>query len=762
MSTNRKKAALRYHSRYPAGKIAVVPTKPLHTQWDLSLAYTPGVADPCREIHANPDKAALYTSRGNLVAVVTNGTAVLGLGDIGPLAAKPVMEGKANLFKRFADIDVFDIELDARDPDDFIRVVKALAPTVGGINLEDVKAPDCFYIEERLTEELDIPVFHDDQHGTSIITAAALLNACELSDRNISDSKIVFSGAGAAAIATAKLLERLGATRENIWLCDSKGVVRNSRDNLNAQKKEFAQDTDLETLADAVKGADVFIGLSVADVLSQDMVKTMASQPLIFALANPDPEILPSHAREAAPDAIIATGRSDFPNQVNNVLGFPYLFRGALDCGATRFNQEMMVAAVDALARLARADVPDAVLRAYRSDRISFGPEYIIPKPLDPRVLLWVAPAVAKAAADTGVARAPIADIDAYREQLERRVDHSWMVLRPLMNRAKGKGARIVFPDGHSPRIVRAAHILVEEEICVPILLGRTERIEAIAADLGLSLDGIEVLNPRTDDRVPAMAEQLWEKRQRKGMTQVGARRTVRSTVGFASMLVATGHADGLVGGLDTPYAETVRPALQIIGRNPNVSRVSGVYCMIFQDRRLFLGDCTVNVDPDAETLAQIALNTASVAESLGHKPKVAMLSYSDFGEHGDHDQAKRIQQAIEKIRKEAPDLTIDGEMHADTAVNPDKAQRDFSFSGVQGDANVLIFPNLTSGNIAYKLLRELGGATALGPVLVGLNAPVNVLAISSKVSDIVNMTAITVNQALDRTSPSTQASVKG
>jgi len=751
MSNSRKKAALRYHSRYPAGKIAVVPTKPLHTQWDLSLAYTPGVAEPCREIHANPDKAMLYTARGNLVAVVTNGTAVLGLGNIGPLAAKPVMEGKANLFKRFADIDVFDIELDADDPDDFIRVVKALAPTVGGINIEDVKAPDCFYIEERLTEELDIPVFHDDQHGTSIITAAALLNACELSKRELSTSKIVFSGAGAAAIATAKLLEHMGAARENIWLCDSKGLVRSDRDDLNPQKLGFAKDSSLSTLADVVRGADVFIGVSVAGVLSEDMVQTMAARPIIFALANPDPEILPDAARRAAPDAIIATGRSDFPNQVNNVLGFPYLFRGALDCGATGFNREMMVAAVDALARLARADVPDAVLRAYRRERITFGPEYIIPKPLDPRVLLWVAPAVAKAAADTGVARAPIADLEAYREALERRVDHSWMVLRPLMNRAKGTGTRIVFPDGHSPRIVRAAHILVEEEICVPILIGRRERIDSIAAEFGLSLDGIEILNARTDERVPELAQQLWEKRQRKGVTKVGARRTVRSAVGFASMLVATGRADGLVGGLDTSYAETVRPALQIIGRDPNVSRVSGVYCMIFQDRRLFLGDCTVNVDPDAEALAQIALNTASIAESLGHAPKVAMLSYSDFGEHGDHSQAQRIQAAIRTIKSANPDFIIDGEMHADTAVNPAKAERDFPFCDVQGDANVLIFPNLTSGNIAYKLLRDLGGATALGPVLVGLNAPVNVLAISSTVSDIVNTTAITVNQALDR-----------
>ncbi len=746
-----KTDALEYHSGGRPGKIEIVPTKPLFTQRDLSLAYTPGVAEPCIAIHRNPDDAYKYTAKGNLVAVVTNGTAVLGLGNIGPLAGKPVMEGKANLFKKFADIDGVDIELDARTPEEVIAAVKAIAPSFGGINLEDIKSPDCFLVERELQKILDIPVFHDDQHGTAIIAAAGLLNACEITERKLGDIKVVFSGAGAAAIATANLLVSLGVSHENIWMCDSEGLVYEGRKEHNFPEKScYAKGTAPATLAEVIVGADVFIGLSVGGVLKPEMLTTMRPQPIVFAMANPNPEIMYDEAKGAVPESIIATGRSDFPNQVNNVLGFPFLFRGALDCRARAINEAMKVAAVRALAALAKEDVPDEVLAAYGLTSLQFGPDYIIPKPFDPRVLLWVAPAVAEAAAASGVARLPIEDLAAYRERLERLLARSKEILRPIMNRARLNPRRIVFPEGSNPKVLRAAQILVDEGICKPILVGDEWKILNRAAKHNIDVSAMEIAEVREDERFERYMEALWKRRQRKGMTQNAVRAALHRHTVYAAMMVREGDADGLLGGLLAAYADTIRPALQIVGRDPSVSVVSGVYMMLFKNRRLFFGDCTVNTNPDAKQLAQIAINTARLAQSFGYTPRVAMLSYSDFGEHrGDPDVAK-IGEAIKIVRERMPNLVIDGEMQADTAVNAELAGVDFPFSAIQGDANVLIFPNLGAGNIAYKLLRELGGATAVGPVLVGTAQPVNVLALGSTVSDIVNMAAITVNQALE------------
>ena len=742
--------ALEYHEGERPGKLEVVPTKPLLTQRDLSMAYTPGVAEPCRAIAKDPAAVYRYTAKGNLVAVVTNGTAVLGLGNIGPEAGKPVMEGKANLFKKFADIDVFDIELDAKTPEEVIAAVKAMAPTFGGINLEDIRSPDCFYIERRLQDELDIPVFHDDQHGTAIIATAALLNAAALGGKELGELKTVFSGAGAAAIATANLMVSLGVRRENVWLCDSQGLVRTDRENdMFPEKLAYAQDSKLTSLGEVIEGADVFIGLSVAGVLTAEMVKKMAPNPIVFAMANPDPEIPYPVCKEARPDAIVATGRSDYPNQINNVLGFPFVFRGALDCRARRITEEMKLAAVRALAGLAREDVPDSVLRAYGLETLSFGPDYLIPKPFDPRVLTWVAPAVAKAAADSGVAREPIADLEAYSDRLERLMERSKEFLRPLMNRARMSKKRIVFPDGTNLRILRAAQILVDEHICQPVLIGPQWKIHARAEQAKVDLKGIEIVEPSGSALFDELAAKLWELRQRKGYTHQRARQSMHDPITFGCMMVSAGHADGLVGGLDAGYAVTLRPALRTIGADPTAGTVSGVYAMLFKNRRLFFGDCTVNVSPNARQLADIAKNTAAVARSVGYVPKVALLSYSDFGEHRDHEQVNRVRQALEILRKECPDLLVDGELQADTAVNSKRATELFPFSPLQGDANVLVFPDLASGNIAYKLLRELGGATAIGPVLVGLRKPVNALALGSDVSDIVNIAALTVNQAI-------------
>lgn len=748
---NKRDDALDYHSRGRKGKIEVIATKPMASQRDLSLAYTPGVAEPCREIHKDPELAYDYTAKGNLVAVITNGTAVLGLGNIGALAGKPVMEGKANLFKKFADIDVFDIEVNETDPEKFIATVKAIAPTFGGINLEDIRAPECFEIERRLQEECDIPVFHDDQHGTAMIAAAALLNAVEVTDRKFDEITMVFSGAGAAAVATARLVISLGAKKDNIFMCDSKGLIATEREDLSEAKKEWAQPGPRLSLAEALVDKDVFIGLSVGGLLKGHMVQAMNPRPIVFAMANPDPEITPDEAKAAVPDAIVATGRSDFPNQVNNVLGFPFIFRGALDCRARKITEEMKIAGVHALADLARTDVPDSVLTAYGVESLEFGPDYLIPKPFDPRVLLWVAPAVAQAAADSGVARRPIEDMDAYRAELEGKIERSKEVIRPLINRAKGHNARIVFPEGDNPKILRAAQVLVDEGICQPVLVGQEWKILNRAKQTNVDLTGVTIVEQIEDEVFDGYAEALWNGRQRKGMTLSAARQALRSRTTYGMMMVRQGDADGLLGGLSTPYQSTIRPALMVLGKAENVSVISGVYVMLFKGRRFYFGDCTVNVDPGPEALAQIALNTAMVASQFGDIPKVALLSYSDFGENRSYPGVDKVSEAVAIIRAADPGLVVDGEMQADTAVNRQRALDDFPFSQILGDANVLIFPNLASGNIAYKLLRELGGATAVGPILVGLPRPVNVLALGATVDDVVNMAAITVNQVINQ-----------
>ncbi|MEQ1565231.1 MAG: NADP-dependent malic enzyme [Myxococcota bacterium] len=743
---------LAYHEGDRPGKIEVVPTKPLRTQSDLSMAYTPGVAEACRAIHADPHAAFRYTARGNLVAVVTNGTAVLGLGDIGPLAGKPVMEGKANLFKKFADIDVFDIELNARTVDEMVMVVKAMEPTFGGINLEDIKAPECFEVERRLVEELDIPVFHDDQHGTAIISAAALMNVSKVTGRPLSSLKMVFSGAGAAALACARLYVSLGAERKNIRMFDSKGLVTRDRADLNPEKEMFAADGPKMTLAEALVGADGFIGLSVANVLTADMLTGMAPNPFIFAMANPDPEIPYEVAKRARPDAIVATGRSDHPNQINNVLGFPFVFRGALDCRARKITEEMKVAATRALAELAQQDVPDEVLRAYGVTRLEFGPDYLIPKPFDPRVLLYVAPAVADAAQRSGVAREPIANLDAYRESLHRLVERSRGLTGPLIRRARNHPRqRIAFPSGTNTYVLRAAQHLVADGICTPVLIGPEWRILKLASDNRIDLGGIEIVDPSVSELAESLAMELWTDRQRKGVTRTAARAMVQDPIYFAALMVARGLCDGMVGGPGRPYKHTLKPALRVLGLDDASRVVSGVYAMIFKDRKIFLGDCTVNVRTDAQMLAEIALNTAAVAETFGQKPRVAMLSYSDFGEHREDPEVAKVRRAVEIVRERRPDLEIDGEMQADTAIDFVKVVEGFPFCSLSGPANVLVFPDLTSGNIAYKLLEHLAAAEALGPMLVGIGRPVNVIPVDGGVNQIVNIATYTANQALDR-----------
>ncbi|NCG18099.1 MAG: NADP-dependent malic enzyme [Rhodobacterales bacterium] len=750
-----KQAALEYHEKGRRGKIEVVATKPLNTQRDLSLAYTPGVAEACRAIFENPNDVFKYTAKGNLVAVVTNGTAVLGLGNIGPEAGKPVMEGKANLFKKFADIDVFDIELNAATADEIVTVVKAMAPTFGGINLEDIKSPECFEVERRLQEELDIPVFHDDQHGTAIISAAALINALDISNRDIAKAQFVFFGAGAAALACARLYVSLGAKRENMVLFDSRGAITIDRKDLNSEKAEFAVDRKVANITEALTGADVFLGLSVGNVLTADMIMPMAPQPILFAMANPDPEIPYEVAKAARPDAIIATGRSDHPNQVNNVLGFPFVFRGALDCRARKITEEMKVAATLAISKLARADVPDSVLRAYGAEKMQYGPDYIIPKPFDPRVLLYVAPAVAQAAADSGVAREPIEDLDGYREWLHTLVERSRGLMLPLIRRARGSKVkpRIVFPDGANPKNIRAVRILVDEGICAPILLGSPEHIHARAQDLRISLDGVKVNAAAGGQHVDSLADAYWKLRQRKGVTLHAATAMLNDPIYYAAMMVRMGLADGMVGGPDRPYKHTLRPALRILGTDENSQSVSGVYAILSGDQKLFIGDCTVNIDPDAATMAEIALNTARVAETFDQTPRVAMLSYSDFGEHIRDPEVRKVREAVRLVRERSPDLEIDGEMQADTAMDPQKRASAFPFSTLTGAANVLIVPNLTAGNITYKLLERVANTEVLGPLLVGLAKPVNVIPVGASVENIVNVATYTATQALDQLS---------
>jgi len=744
----RKQEALDYHSQGRRGKIEVISTKPCSSQRDLSLAYTPGVAEPCREIESNPDDAYRYTAKGNLVAVVSNGTAVLGLGDIGAIAGKPVMEGKGVLFKRVADIDVFDIELDSHNPDDIIRTVRMLEPTFGGINLEDIKAPECFYIEEELKKTMGIPVFHDDQHGTAIISGAALVNALEVVRKKIEDIKVVFSGAGAAGIACAKLYEQLGVRRKNIMLVDTKGVVYKGRtEGMNPYKEYFAVDSNARTLADAMKGADVFCGVSVKGIVTKEMVKSMNDNPIVFAMANPDPEIAYEDATAARDDVIMATGRSDYPNQVNNVLGFPFIFRGALDVRASSINDAMKIAASKALAALAKEDVPDSVLKAYGERRIEFGRKYIIPKPFDPRVLLWEATAVARAAMETGVARSPISDFEAYKDALEARLGKSYEVSRFFIHKAKHAPKRIVFPEGDEEKILRAAHILVDEKIARPILLGSRSLIHQKIADLGLELGDAEFINPSKSHRFDEYVTAYYGLRKRKGMTRFDAERLMKTHNVFGMMMVEMDDADGLISGLTQHYPETVRPALQIVGKRPGVQRVAGLYMMVFKNQTLFIADATVNIEPTAEDLAEIALLTAEKVRDFDTEPRVAMLSFSNFGS-SDHRLVEKVRQAVDIVRRKDPTLAIDGEMQADTAVTAEIMSEYYPFCQLKGPANVLICPDLTSANIAYKLLARLGGAVAIGPILLGIRKPVYLMTPGTDVNDIVNITAMAVYES--------------
>jgi len=727
----------------------VIPSKPCATQKDLSLAYTPGVAEPCREIHKDVENVYKYTARGNLVAVVSNGTAILGLGDLGPEASKPVMEGKGVLFKRFADIDVFDLEINASTPADVIRFCEMLEPTVGGINLEDIHAPDCFEIEQTLKERLDIPVFHDDQHGTAIISGAALINALELADKKIEDVRVVFSGAGAAAIATAWHYERLGAKRENLWFVDSKGVINTKRDNLTPQKARYAVETDAETLADAVAGADVFIGLSIGGLMTPEMVKSMARDPIVFAMANPDPEILPEDALAVRDDVIMATGRSDYPNQVNNVLGFPFIFRGALDVRASTINDEMFVAATMALASLAKEDVPESVSAAYEGKYLHFGREYLIPTPFDQRVLLWEASAVAQAAMDTGVARKPI-DIEEYKRQLEARLGPARELMRSIMDQARRTPKRIVLPEGEEPVIVRTSHSIVEEGLGTPVLLGNPDRIREVAAELEIDLEGVVLLDPNSSDKFEDYVKAFVNRRMRKGVTVESARSRMRQSMYYAAMMVERGDADTLIGGATTSYPNALRPALQTIDLLPGIEKVAGLYMMLVKDRLYFFADTTVNIDPDSEILAETAIMTADFARRLGIEPYVAMLSFSNFGS-APHPESDKVKEAVRLIKERRPDIIVDGEMQADTAVVKGMIEETYPFSDLKRPANVLIFPNLAAANTSYKLLGRLGGAEAIGPVLLGLSRPVHFSQRGATVADITNLAAISVVDAEQR-----------
>ncbi|MCK5378188.1 MAG: NADP-dependent malic enzyme [Acidobacteria bacterium] len=744
-----REEALAYHTGKRHGKIEVVPTKPCNTQRDLSMAYTPGVAEPCLEIAKDPELAYEYTNKGNLVAVVSNGTAVLGLGNIGALAGKPVMEGKGVLFKQFADIDVFDIEVDTLDPKEIIRFCQLLEPTLGGINLEDIKAPECFEIEEELKKTCGIPVFHDDQHGTAIISGAALVNAVEVIGKKVDEIKVVFSGAGAAGIACATFYLSLGVKPENLLLVDSKGVIFKGRtEGMNPYKERFAAETEARTLADAMVGADVFAGVSVAGLVTQEMVKTMADDPIIFAMANPDPEIMPEDAFAARSDVIMATGRSDYPNQVNNVLGFPFIFRGALDVAATGINEEMKLAAAQALADLAKEDVPDSVVRAYGGRPFKFGREYLIPKPFDYRVLLWEAPAVAEAAIRTGVARKPYSSKDDYVRELENRLSRTREVMHGVFDQARLDPKLIVFPEGEQEAIIRAAKMLIDEKICTPILLGNAEVIGNLLADHEIDPTDLIVADPSQDDRRHAYSEAYHERRWRRGATAVNATKRLLDPVYFGNMMVLQGDADGLIAGVSHSYPDTIRPALRIHKTMGDVSKVAGVFLLLFEDRMLFIADTTVNPDPNAEELAEIAWLTARVAATyFDVDPRVAMLSYSNFGSNED-DACLKVRKAVEIAKERWPELKIEGEMHADTAVEPAIAEQAFPWSSIQGDANILVCPTLAAANIAYKLLWRLGKVEAIGPILTGIGAPVHILQRGMEVNEIVNMTALCVCKA--------------
>ncbi|CAG0928338.1 malate dehydrogenase (oxaloacetate-decarboxylating)(NADP+) [Thermoflexales bacterium] len=736
---------LEYHRRGRPGKIEVTPTKPMLTQRDLSLAYTPGVAEVVLEIERNANSAYEYTAKANLVAVISNGTAILGLGDRGALAAKPVMEGKGVLFKRFADVDVFDIEVDSHDPHTLIQVVKAIAPTFGGINLEDIKSPECFFIEKTLQEQLDIPVFHDDQHGTAIIASAALLNYLEITGKPIAAIKVVFSGAGAAAVATANMFVTVGVPRQNIWMCDIAGLIYHGRkQEMFAEKAKFAQGDQPGTLAEALVEADVFIGLSVANLVTQDMVKAMKPQPLILAMANPDPEIKYEEARAARPDAIVCTGRSDYPNQVNNVLGFPFIFRGALDVQARAINEEMKAAAAKALAALAHEDVPDAVLNAYNLTALKFGLDYIIPKPLDPRVMLWVSPAVAEAAMHSGVARKQL-NLTEYRERLAERLGSGVRLRRYIINKAKAAPKRLVFPEGEEATILRAAAVIADEAIGQPILIGRPEIIQRKVQELGLHF-APQVVDPGTDYRTPKYARAFYELRQRRGLTLSQAQRRAGEANTFGLLMVQQGDADACVVGLTHEYPEVIRPALQIFHTRSGVHKAAGAYIVIAKDNVYIFSDATVNIDPTSEDLAEIAVLAADLAEKLNLKPRVALISFSNFGS-APHPLSNKVRHAVELVRARRPELAVDGEMQADVAITPELIETRYPFSTVK-NANVLVFPDLEAANVAYKLMKRLGQAQTIGPILLGVGAPVHVLQAGDDVDEIVSIAAVAVIDA--------------
>lgn len=742
-----KEEALRYHSEGRKGKIEVVSTKPCYTARELAMAYTPGVAEPCREIEKNEDDVYKYTAKGNLVAVVSNGTAVLGLGDIGPAAGKPVMEGKGVLFKRFADVDVFDIELNTHDPKEVIRAVQMLEPTFGGINLEDIKAPECFEIEEELKKTMNIPVFHDDQHGTAIISCAAMINAAEITGKKLKDLKLVISGAGAAAIACCKMYIAAGVKVENIAMFDTKGHVNKKRTDLNKYKIQFAQDVCYKDLADGLKGADVFLGLSKGNIVSKEMIKSMAPWPIVFAMANPDPEISYTDATDARKDIIMATGRSDYPNQVNNVLGFPFIFRGALDVRAKNINEEMKMAAAKALAQLAKEKVPDVVKNAYGGKDFSFGPDYIIPKPFDPRVLWNVAPAVARAAMETGVARQPITNWVTYEEELKERLGFSQEVIRVMIHKAQKSPKKIVYPEGEEEKIIRAANEVFAEEIGKPILLGNEEIIKSKIVECGYDVNNFEIVNPLTSDKYEKYATEFYQARFRKGITIRDARELLRQPNYFGSMMVRVGDADALIGGLTYHYPQTIKPALQCVGVKKEFDICAGLYIVIIKKKAYFFADTTVNIDPTSEQLAEIAIMTAETVKQFDTQPRIAMLSFSNFGS-AKYPQSEKVSKAVQLIQKKRPDLMVDGEMQADMAVVPERLEKDFPFSVLKGGANVLIFPDLNAGNIAYKLFERLTNATVIGPILMGMNKPIHVLQRGATVSDIINMTAIAVVDA--------------
>lgn len=760
----RRQQALEYHAKGRPGKIEVIPTKEAKTQRDLSLAYSPGVAEPCLEIAAHPEDVYKYTAKGNLVAVISNGTAVLGLGDIGPEAGKPVMEGKGVLFKIFADIDVYDIEINEKDPEKFVQIVKALEPTFGGINLEDIKAPECFYIEQRLKEEMKIPLMHDDQHGTAIISAAALLNALELQKKKIDKVKFVVNGAGAAAVACMKIYIALGAKTENFFVYDSKGLIHESRTDLDDMKKQFVQKGKNQSLEEGMKGADVFIGLSKGNVISKEMVKSMAKNPIVFAMANPDPEISWEDAIDARKDIIMATGRSDYPNQVNNVLGFPYIFRGALDVRATTINEAMKLAAVKALAELTKSPVPDIVTMAYNEKNISFGPNYIIPKPLDPRLLSYVAPAVAKAAMDSGVAKHPITNWDEYVHQLNKRLGIDNQLMRAIGSKARKDPRRVVFADAENVKVIKAAQLSFEEGIAYPILLGDVKNIQQMADANGIDLEGIPVIDPKSKEQEHQREEfgrLFFLKRQRKGLNRYEAIKAMKERTHFGCMMVETGLADAMISGLSRKYADTIRPALQVIGKDENVRKIAGMYIMLTKRGPIFLADATVNFNPRADELADITQLVAKEVRAFGITPRVAMLSYSNFGS-SDSAEAKLVARAREIVKEREPNLVCDGEIQPIVAFNKDILKENYPFSElVNGAPNVLIFPNLASSNIAYNLLQELGDADAIGPILLGLKKPVHILQLGSSVRSIFNMVLIAVVDAQMKTQVNTVEEIK-